>query len=104
MGTSVKVSPGGCRGHEFTIDLRILHLGGCQIVLGVNWMRTVSPLIFDFNILEVTFERGGRILTLTRCVEGGECKVISRNHLKRLFKQGRGSHSSVAIGVCHLSG
>jgi len=30
-------------GHEFAVDLRILKLGGCHIILGVDWMRTVSP-------------------------------------------------------------
>jgi len=25
-------------GYEFSVDLRILGLGGCHIVLGVDWM------------------------------------------------------------------
>jgi len=47
------------QGKEFKADLRILKLGGCDIVLGVDWMRTVSPLVFDFNKLEVTLESLG---------------------------------------------
>jgi len=38
-------------------------IGGCDIVLGVDWMRRVSPLAFDFDKLEVTVEIGGRKLT-----------------------------------------
>ena len=38
------------QGYEFSTDLRILQLGGCHIVLGVDWMRTVSPLIFLISI------------------------------------------------------
>ena len=40
------------QGNEFKVDLRILELGGCDIVLGVDWMRMVSPLTFDFNKLK----------------------------------------------------
>ena len=54
------------QGHEFTTDLRILRLGGCHVVLGINWMKTVSPLIFHFNTLEGTFEREGKRLMLTK--------------------------------------
>jgi len=60
-------------------------------VLGVDWMRTVNPLIFYFNTLEVTFDKGGRRLTLTGCGEGGECKAISESHLKKLFEQEEGT-------------
>jgi len=54
-------------GYEFAMDLRILKLGGCHIVLGVDWIRTVSPLVFDFNTLEVTFDKEGWKITLERC-------------------------------------
>lgn len=59
-------------GHEFSADLRILRLGGCHVVLGVDWMRTISPLVFDFNTLEVTFDRGGQKITLVGCQGTGE--------------------------------
>jgi len=42
-------------GQEFSANLQILKLGGCHVVLGVDWMKSVSPLVFDFNTLEVTF-------------------------------------------------
>jgi len=85
------------QGHEFTIDLRILRLGGSHIVLGVDWMKTVSPLIFDFNTLEVTFERAGKRLTLTGCLDEGECKVISSSDLKKNYFE----HGGVAIAQLH---
>ena len=37
------------QGHEFITGLQLFKLGGCDIVLGVNWMRKVSPIIFDLN-------------------------------------------------------
>ncbi|XP_052198354.1 uncharacterized protein LOC127805643 [Diospyros lotus] len=62
------------QGQEFC---RILKLGGCDRVLGVDWMKMVSPLVFDFNKLEVTFEMEGKKLTLTGSLETGECKLIT---------------------------
>lgn len=60
------------QGHEFQTDLRVLKFGGCDVVLGVDWMRTVSPLTFDFNKLEVKVEIGNTKLTLMGIMEQGE--------------------------------
>ena len=68
-------------GQEFPTDLRILKLGGCHIVLGVDWLRMVRPLVFDFNTLEVTFDMGGQKVTLMGCQEKGECKAMSGKRL-----------------------
>ena len=71
--------------YEFKADLRILELGGCDIILGMDWMRTVNPLTFDFNKLEVTVEMEGRRLKLTGSLEQGECKTIKGSKLQKLF-------------------
>ncbi|XP_052173263.1 uncharacterized protein LOC127788712 [Diospyros lotus] len=96
------------QGHEFTTELRILHLGGCHIVSGVDWMKTVSPLIFDFNTLEVAFEKEGKRLTLIGCLEEGECKVISSSNLKKLTEHGGAAiaqlHSLYAIVLAEEQG
>jgi hypothetical protein len=34
--------------YEFVVDLRILKLGRCDIVLGVDRLRKFSPILFDF--------------------------------------------------------
>lgn len=38
-------------------DLSLLQLGGCDVVLGVDWMKRVNPISFDFNRMEVSFEK-----------------------------------------------
>ena len=63
------------QGEEFEADLCLLKLGGCDMVLGVNWMREVNPIYFDFNKMEVTFEKGGKKMTLTGNMEAGTCKM-----------------------------
>ena len=33
----------------FMANLRLLNLGGCDIVLGVDWIKHMAPICFDFN-------------------------------------------------------
>ena len=63
------------------VDLRILKLGGCDIILGEDWMRIVSPLTFDFNKLEVTVVIEEKKLTLSGSLEEGECKLFKGEKL-----------------------
>ena len=67
--------------------MRILELGDRDIVLGVDWMRTVSPLTFDFNKLEVVVDVEGRKLTLASSLEAGECKMITGKKLHKLMSK-----------------
>lgn len=68
-------------GESFEADLRLLKLGGCDIVLGVNWMKGVSPISFDFNKMEITFKKDGRRMTLTNNPEIRICKMITGRKL-----------------------
>ena len=74
---------------KFSMDLRVLELGGCDIVFRVDWMRTVSPLMFDFNRLEVIMEVDGKKLKLVGSLESGECRIITGKKLQKLFTKGK---------------
>ena len=39
------------QGESFEADLQLLKLGECDMVLGVDWIREVSPICFYFNKL-----------------------------------------------------
>ncbi|RVX03831.1 Transposon Tf2-8 polyprotein [Vitis vinifera] len=68
-GLSVKVangqavcSEGSCaavplhmQGNLYTIDFYILTLRGCDIVLGVQWLQTLGPILWDFSRLQMEF-------------------------------------------------
>ncbi|KAL5716809.1 hypothetical protein ACHQM5_009929 [Ranunculus cassubicifolius] len=44
-------------GVRFISDVRILPLGGCEFVLGVQWLTTIGPTItLDFAKLELSFQ------------------------------------------------
>lgn len=40
---------------SFTIDFFILLLGGADLVLGVQWLKTFCPIITDYSTLQLEF-------------------------------------------------
>lgn len=43
------------------VDLRLLKLGDCDIVLGVDWVRQYNPIVFDFKELKLSFARESKL-------------------------------------------
>lgn len=43
----------------FISPLYILEMGGCDLVLGVNWLATLGPIIWDFSRFSMEFGKGG---------------------------------------------
>ncbi|XP_026410851.1 uncharacterized protein LOC113306080 [Papaver somniferum] len=53
------------QGHNFSFDVRVLDLGeGGDMVLGVDWMKNISPVKFDFKNMTISFIQGGNKLSL----------------------------------------
>ncbi|KAM0996963.1 hypothetical protein ACFX2I_006844 [Malus domestica] len=60
-----KVTSSGCckamefilAGYHCSIDLYSLPLGGCDVVLGVQWLSSVSPVLWDFQLLTMEFTK-----------------------------------------------
>jgi predicted aspartyl protease len=55
-------SPGICLatpviigGEAFSIDCFALDLGGFDLVLGVQWLRMLGPIVWDFGALAMSF-------------------------------------------------
>ena len=57
------------------------------MVLGVHWMKHVSPICFDFNKMEVTFEKKGKRMNFTSNKEMGMCKMIIGRRLQKMFRK-----------------
>ena len=49
----------------FNIDCYSIKLGGYDLVLGVNWLSSLGPIIWDFNNLTMKFWRHGRQIIWT---------------------------------------
>nr|GFA37929.1 hypothetical protein [Tanacetum cinerariifolium] len=52
-----------CRDVEFQSDVMIIPLGGCEMVLGIQWMATLGNILANFKELGMEFKyKGKRVL------------------------------------------
>ncbi|KAF5468519.1 hypothetical protein F2P56_012664 [Juglans regia] len=64
------VSSGSCeevikvQDSKFRIPFHVLALGGCDIVLGVQWLKTLGLICWDFNSMSMSFTVGQSKITL----------------------------------------
>ncbi|XP_027171876.1 uncharacterized protein LOC113771497 [Coffea eugenioides] len=50
--------------HKFTHDVFVLDLEPYDLILGVDWMKSYSPITFDFKKLHLSFEKEGEQVVL----------------------------------------
>ncbi|CAL1413314.1 unnamed protein product [Linum trigynum] len=74
------------QGHKFSFDARVLNLGTHDMVLGLDWLRTISPVKFDFVQLQLFFQKNGQEVVLTGEQEVGTYKLLSGKEMKKLWK------------------
>jgi len=95
------VSPGRSReveirmqGSVFRSSLFILPLAGCDVVLGIQWLRTLGPIMWDFSKLQMVFQHEGKecvLLGLKRgpsvSFEAGDSFRLPKKEQKGVFLQ-----------------
>lgn len=47
-------------GYHCATNLYSLPLGGCNVVLGVQWLSSISPVLWDFQLFTMEFEVNGK--------------------------------------------
>ncbi|GJZ37219.1 hypothetical protein Tco_0583410 [Tanacetum coccineum] len=52
-------------GEKFTSDVMLLPLGGCEMVLGVQWLATLGDIMLNFTSLRMQFQHEGRQMALS---------------------------------------
>jgi hypothetical protein len=72
--------------HIFSIDV-----GGFDIVVGVEWLRTLGQITMDFKELYMIFTKEGHAHTL-RGIQTGSPKTVSAHIMEKLLNKG---HSSI---------
>jgi hypothetical protein len=74
------------KSHMFSIDM-----GGCDIVLGADWLRTLGPILMDFKELTMQFNQEGHQYKFQGIIPGSP-EIISYHRMEKLLKKG---HSGV---------
>jgi hypothetical protein len=72
--------------HMFSIDM-----GGCDIVLGVEWLRTLGPIIMDFKELTMQFKQEGKNYQFQGLTIGSP-EIISSHRMENILNKG---HSGI---------
>jgi hypothetical protein len=70
------------KSHMFSIDM-----GGCDIVLGAEWLRTLGPILMDFKELTMQFNQEGQQYKF-QGITFGSPKIISSHRMENLLKKG----------------
>jgi len=51
-------------GEVFTTDVILIPLGSCEMVLGIQWLTSLGPILWDFEKLRMEFQKEGRRIVL----------------------------------------
>ncbi|XP_074271204.1 uncharacterized protein LOC141595129 [Silene latifolia] len=97
--TTTKVCKGfkwQLHGEEFQTDVMIVPLGGCEMVLGVHWLSSLGPVIWDFEKLRMEFMYKGRKVVLRGITKGG-LQWISGKALMSTMGKGAGQLFAVQV-------
>lgn len=78
------------QGTKINHSFYVLSLGGCDIVLGVSWLMTLGPIIWDFSTLTMMFEYDGKIICLKGLSPSGLSMEGSNKTLLQSLTRGRG--------------
>jgi hypothetical protein len=68
--------------HMFSISM-----GGCDIVLGVEWLHTLGPITMDYQELYMSFHQEAHTYTL-RGLQAGSPEIINSHQMEKLLKKG----------------
>ncbi|WVZ02838.1 hypothetical protein V8G54_023644 [Vigna mungo] len=77
--------PISIQGHIFTVDLHVLPINGADVVLSIQWLKTLSPIVTDYSQMTMRFDREGRTVELS-ATSSSSPQDISAHQLKRLFQ------------------
>lgn len=47
---------------QFVVDLHVLPLCGANVVLGVQWLKTLGPIMTDYSALTMKFFHKGHLV------------------------------------------
>lgn len=73
------------QGREIKEDLRVLQLGGYDMILGGDWMRKLNPITFDFDSNKLIIKKDGQVVDLQGAKEEGSLRIITPKRQQKLI-------------------
>lgn len=82
--------------HEFTVTLRVLPVSGAEVVLGVEWLRTLGPVVTNYTSFTMQFSHEGKPINLHADVQSNSF-LASATQVRRMLS------TSSTSGLFHLA-
>jgi hypothetical protein len=73
---------------ELRADFFLLPLGDYEVVLGIEWLRTLGDVLWNFSKLTMKFTLNGQRVTF-RGKRGGSVTTVSSHRMERILKKER---------------
>jgi len=68
-----------------------IYMGGCDILLGVEWLCTLGPILMDFTELTMQFQQAGQQYKF-QGITTDSPEIISSRRMEKILKKG---HSGI---------
>jgi hypothetical protein len=65
----------------------VIDMGGCDIVLGVDWLRNLGPILMDLKELTMQFNQEGQKYNFQGIIVNSP-EIISSHRMEKLLKKG----------------
>lgn len=75
------------QGTKISSDVHLLPIEGCDLVLGVQWLRTLGPITMDFSLLYPSFKYMGQQVLLQGCQTTKEIKFMTMSAIQKYFNR-----------------
>ncbi|XP_060210958.1 uncharacterized protein LOC132637972 [Lycium barbarum] len=72
----------------FIFDIRVLKIGGCDMVLGMDWIDMIAPIILNTRPLSLSFLKEGKMITLLGMTRKQNISQVDSNELYKMLKLG----------------
>lgn len=79
------------QGLAFSTEVRVLPIGGCDMVLGIQWLSTLGPILWDFRNLKMEFQLQGQSV----CLQGDDQIKVEQVTPKQMSRTIQQSHHGV---------
>lgn len=84
--TGVKLS---LQGTPIEVDFLLLSLKECDVVLGVQWLGTLGPILWDFERIQMQFSTVARRKLQLQGSTSSELQALEGDTVSRMLRQVR---------------
>ncbi|CAH9091753.1 unnamed protein product [Cuscuta europaea] len=91
-------------GHHFAASVRVLKLGGYDMVMGVDLMKKLGPIMFDYDNHSVTFDHKGERVTVKGIQPDISIRMMTGKKMRKLLRKKKEIVSKFFCMVTSING